>query len=645
MGEYVWVSHYSKLTNVIPLQIYSGTEPCHLLEVVREKLERDGMPDVFLNFLLTCGHTSIISLHYRLLVKTVGHVPALLLCGPRNTGKSLNANVSTSFCGANAQQICIYKDMTLTRLRERYTEDHFPIIVHDAEDESLVATALMECYEARPVLKHNSNQTPGTTIWFTCNEKTISMLRKNFASLSRAVVIPMLVEFKSATREEFRQIAHGRETASQFFEAILNLTNHDIEELMQRMHELRYPIKAAMPILTDSHNRIVDGYAMLVAATEMFVKKCGWDVWATKIEGFVMQQLLPVAQYYYEYTAETTIGPSLAILDRALQARICEVIHKIRGAAPDELKKCFAVTSSLPYVAFREQDFTPLMNVHADSCAFDFSDLKKLPGTVNSHPVGISGKVQRAICVLKSHFTDEELEFLSARTSSLPGAVMASMARLGKKAVQSPFKSAQATRLPATFIPSHTSTQLENLYEGTQTDIQSRQVILPDVSAIASDSGSTPSEPQEPAIQEGMETLDDEKSPDRNDEMAPPPGLSVGSRSLFSQSGETSEMNATFRVSSEPVLSRIPAGSKEVDGLLDVAVSSDGMAPKRHKPKKSPCCPECKGFEEAGKPLPVYKCKQCQQSYHMKCQVTHPVFWPERTKCQTRLCNSCRKIL
>lgn len=51
-SEYVWVK---SLAVLVPLEVYTGPEEGSVLEIIRRKLEADGMDDLFICYLLTCG--------------------------------------------------------------------------------------------------------------------------------------------------------------------------------------------------------------------------------------------------------------------------------------------------------------------------------------------------------------------------------------------------------------------------------------------------------------------------------------------------------------------------------------------------------------------------------------------------------------
>ena len=79
----------------------------------------------------------------------------------------------------------------------------------------------------------------------------------------------MLHEMCSPTSEEFDNITKGKECASRHFPALVNLRPDDERTLKQRADQLKGGIAKSMPNLTDSHNRICDNYAMIIAATEL----------------------------------------------------------------------------------------------------------------------------------------------------------------------------------------------------------------------------------------------------------------------------------------------------------------------------------------------------------------------------------------
>ncbi|OQV14362.1 hypothetical protein BV898_11480 [Hypsibius exemplaris] len=79
-SAYIWVQ--ARLSNVVPLETYDGPDTFNVLEVIRSKLEEDSMSEAFINFLLVCGHTTILNLHYKDMLKLFSHVPALVATGP-----------------------------------------------------------------------------------------------------------------------------------------------------------------------------------------------------------------------------------------------------------------------------------------------------------------------------------------------------------------------------------------------------------------------------------------------------------------------------------------------------------------------------------------------------------------------------------
>ena len=99
-----------------------------------------------------------------------GFVPAIIVTGTWNSGKTFSTNMSTSYLGLNAESICIIKDTTLPGLRDRYTRDHFPMLIHDCTDPEVISVALQDCYKGRKIIKANKEMTPGTTLAITCND-------------------------------------------------------------------------------------------------------------------------------------------------------------------------------------------------------------------------------------------------------------------------------------------------------------------------------------------------------------------------------------------------------------------------------------------------------------------------------------------
>ena len=206
--------------------------------------------------------------------------------GPRDTGKTLWAETSVYFLGNNADLICVVKNTTLTALRERFTSDHFPIVLNDCTETSAVETVLRGCFEEKKTVKHGVEYNPGTTITVTCNEKQMEDLQSLYvklnlppvcvrvlqdcccspAALSRACVRPML---KPLTPSQLKELTEGRIMASANFEDLVNVTDAEFTALYFRSCELRDRVIAAMPDLKDSRYRIPENYAMLTAATEL----------------------------------------------------------------------------------------------------------------------------------------------------------------------------------------------------------------------------------------------------------------------------------------------------------------------------------------------------------------------------------------
>ena len=52
-SEYIWVK--ARIPRLMPLKIYTGNDELNVLEVIRAKLERDGMNEKFICFLLIAG--------------------------------------------------------------------------------------------------------------------------------------------------------------------------------------------------------------------------------------------------------------------------------------------------------------------------------------------------------------------------------------------------------------------------------------------------------------------------------------------------------------------------------------------------------------------------------------------------------------
>jgi hypothetical protein len=123
------------------------------------------------------GHTTIISLSYGRIYDWFGHVPSLLVTGPRHTGKTLYAEVSVSYVATNAEDICVVKDSTLASLRKRSLREHMPLIINDPQDDYTVITALQELYEGKTVQKSDEKIKPSSSIMITMNEGLTATIR------------------------------------------------------------------------------------------------------------------------------------------------------------------------------------------------------------------------------------------------------------------------------------------------------------------------------------------------------------------------------------------------------------------------------------------------------------------------------------
>jgi len=55
-SNYIWVQ--ARFNGVAPLELYMGDDDVDILEVIRAKLDEDGMPDTFICFLLISGESS-----------------------------------------------------------------------------------------------------------------------------------------------------------------------------------------------------------------------------------------------------------------------------------------------------------------------------------------------------------------------------------------------------------------------------------------------------------------------------------------------------------------------------------------------------------------------------------------------------------
>ena len=130
------------------------------------------------------GHTTIHSLHYRELLGLFGgHIPALILTGPRHTGKHFAANVSAAYLGTkttSGDDICIVKESTLAGIKQRISDDAFPVTIHDFKEDKTIVTLLNECYEGKPTLNFNQQFVPSTSLTITCNEAQMMFLRRRY---------------------------------------------------------------------------------------------------------------------------------------------------------------------------------------------------------------------------------------------------------------------------------------------------------------------------------------------------------------------------------------------------------------------------------------------------------------------------------
>ena len=129
----------------------------------------------------------MLSLHYSAILEKFKHVPALIVTGNRNTGKTQSTELSVSFLGTNAESLCVAKELSLPAIRQRCAEEPFSLVVHDCSDGNTVATAIHESYEGKPIMKWNEDnkkksQSPKTSIAFTCNEKQMDYLKTRYGS-------------------------------------------------------------------------------------------------------------------------------------------------------------------------------------------------------------------------------------------------------------------------------------------------------------------------------------------------------------------------------------------------------------------------------------------------------------------------------
>ena len=113
-------------------------------------------------------------------MKLFQRVPSLIVTGPRNTGKTLSTEIAMSFLATNSAKVCVIKDTTLPALRERYTTDHFPLLIHDCDESATIVSALQECYEGRDVKKFSKDLAPGASMAITCNEQQMDYIRKRY---------------------------------------------------------------------------------------------------------------------------------------------------------------------------------------------------------------------------------------------------------------------------------------------------------------------------------------------------------------------------------------------------------------------------------------------------------------------------------
>lgn len=106
-----------------------------------------------------------------------GHVPSLLVTGPRQTGKTLFSEVSASFVAINGENLCVVKESTLAALRKRGLREHLPLIINDPQDEFTILTALQELYEGKSVQKADEKIKPTSSIVVTMNEDLTAVIR------------------------------------------------------------------------------------------------------------------------------------------------------------------------------------------------------------------------------------------------------------------------------------------------------------------------------------------------------------------------------------------------------------------------------------------------------------------------------------
>ncbi|XP_055330522.1 uncharacterized protein LOC129582917 [Paramacrobiotus metropolitanus] len=605
-SSYTWIS--SKLRNVIPLKIAETTTGANILEVIRQKLEADGMEGRFPGFLLVNGHTNVLSLHYREILKIFNLCPNLLMYGPRATGKSFFAEAAVSFLGTNATDICVSKELTLAAVKDRCTGDPFPLIMHDCPDE-VVAACLHSCYEGKTLQKHESHRMPVCSVTVTCNEKQMYFLQQRYELLSRTAVLPMLTQIKCKSKQEQEEIQRGMKEASFHFPKLLNFSTADKENLRARAYELRLPISEVLSTrVTDSKHRISENYAIVIAATELFLEKVGLVGWKAKLLPFVMQEILPEAIPFYVYRecgkAVQVRAGGLGSERENLLNEFCQNVLKIRNGYPEELSKCFRFMPVGDYVCIRQNEFNALAwMVTPTSAAIDglLRACNAVPLQPQKFPSG-NGSVTSHRCygIPKTVFEENQLDVLSGWAAELSGLNDST----SKKAPLSPFKSQSSTS--SVFVPLATSTQ------------NACPSLIP-LSASVSPVRESPEVP----VRRSREPPDANKAQD----VGRPEQQESNSQSGHIRVAADPVASTSFTTEETPVIppKAAPKNTKKRPLAADIACHACG--------KRS-------GEEDTGNTV---ICSVCRKRFHIACQTFDSKLWPSKQNARQRKCEGCRK--
>jgi hypothetical protein len=128
-----------------------------------------------------------------------GHVPSLILTGPRLTGKTLFAELSAAFIAINGENLCVSKDSSLAAIRKRGMREHLPLIIHDPQDDFTVLTALQEMYEGKKIEKADGNVKPSSSITITMNEGLTNTVQSRYRATCNILNEQPFIIFGSQT--------------------------------------------------------------------------------------------------------------------------------------------------------------------------------------------------------------------------------------------------------------------------------------------------------------------------------------------------------------------------------------------------------------------------------------------------------------